>query len=183
MSIIRNRTTEGKENSRCIQEKSRFNSQHYNMCLLANAEKAFNGIWDGRQVPKFKTPMLRTFICHLPKAEYSFILLVKIHWVPFCLPRAAHDCQGSMAHTKVTPKLEYSSEITHAFVQVPQGLWGNRHCQSMLASSNAGSASAFYPMTSEHEMCARTLEAPWQTYSSPPENSLLVSRGLPQRTV
>lgn len=66
--------------------------------------------------------MLQTLICLLPKAECSFILPVKFPCVALCLPRTALDCQASMAHTKVIPKLEHSLETTHAFAQVSQGL-------------------------------------------------------------
>lgn len=95
--------------------------------------------------------MLQTLICLPPKAECSFILPVKFPCVPLCLPRTALDCQASMAHTKVTLKLEHSSETTQAFAQVTQGLWDNRYCQTNQPSSNTGS-SAFHPATTEHEM-------------------------------
>lgn len=125
-----------------------------------------------------KTALLQSLICHLPKAEYSFILPVKFSWVPFCLPRTAPECQGSVAHIKVTPKLEHSSEITHAFAQVSQGFWGNWHCRSMPAILNAGSASVWRQITTECEMYGGT----FTNLPLVSENSLLVSRGLPQGT-
>lgn len=69
-----------------------------------------------------KTAMLQTFICHLPNAEHSFIFPVKFPWVLFCLSGIAPDCQGSMAHTKVTCQLKQGLEITPAFAQVSPGL-------------------------------------------------------------
>lgn len=111
-----------------------------------------------------KTAMLQTFICHLPNAEHSFIFPVKFPWVLFCLSGIAPDCQGSMAHTKVTCQLKQGLEITPAFAQVSPGLWGNRHCQTRQAPPNAGSASAFCPTATEHDMYGATLEAPPQAY-------------------
>lgn len=50
-------------------------------------------------------------------------------------------------------------------------------------SSNAGSASAFHPTTTERETYEGTLEAPSQTQPWPQKIPLLVSRGLPQESV
>lgn len=61
----RDNRREEKKN-RYIQEKLRFNLLHYNVCLLANEEKAFNGVWDGAQVPKLKNRNAADF--HLPPA-------------------------------------------------------------------------------------------------------------------
>lgn len=126
--------------------------------------------------------MLQTFICLLPNAECSFILPVKFPYVPLCLPRIALDCQASMAHTKVTCKLEHSSETTHTFVQVSQGLWGNRYCQSSQPSSNTGSCFCLSPSNHWAWNIWRTLDTPLQTYPGL-RNSLLVRTGPPQGTV
>lgn len=126
--------------------------------------------------------MLQTLICLLPNAECSSILPVKFPCAPLCLPRTALDCQASMAHTKVTPKLEHSAETTHAFAQVSQGLWGKRYCQSSQPSSNTGSCFWLSPSNHWAWNIWCTSDTPLQTYPSL-RNSLLVSRGLPQETV
>lgn len=130
VSIIRNRTTEGKKKIGTYKKKQ---GSTYCITTCAFWQMQKRHLMVSEMEPGYqssKTAMLQTFICHLPNAEYSFILPVKFPWVPLCLPRTAPDCQGSMAHTEATPKLEHSSEITRAFAQVSQGLWGNSHCRS-----------------------------------------------------
>lgn len=51
------------ENNKEIEEKSRFNLLHYNECLLANIEKAFNGVWDGAKVQKLQCCKLSFVSC------------------------------------------------------------------------------------------------------------------------
>lgn len=126
--------------------------------------------------------MLQTLICLLPNAECSFILPIKFPWVPLCLPRTALDWQASMAHTNVTPKLEHSSGITCAFAQGLSGALRQQILSKQSTSSNTGSCFCLSPSNHWAWNVQKTLDTPSQTCPGL-RNSLLVSRGLPQRTV
>lgn len=129
-----------------------------------------------------KAAMLQTLICLLPNTQCSSISPIKFPRVPLCLPRTALDCQASRAHTKVTPKLEHSAELTRASAQVSPGLWGDRYCQSSQPSSNIGSYFCLSPSNHWAWNVWRTWGTPLQICPSL-RNSLLVIRGLPQGTV